>query len=253
MADRTALASASTSTAVRRLPQRLQHRSARLLAAERPARPAGHDRDPLRRGALRDVGRVALAGIRACGSTTAPAAAGGSTWRRACAAFRFGEATRAARPAIPEWDQRQTLGLSLYVPLYTGCSWSPDAYTTRSVMSGGLICQFDFLGKDFSMPQAQAAIAEARACRKFWYGDFYPLREGVAGFRRLDGDAVPPRRTECRSRDGLPPRPKRLRLDASRPARRSNRRGDTASSSSTNRGKSRRERYPDANWPTGSS
>jgi alpha-galactosidase len=79
------------------------------------------------------------------------------------------------RPGHPEWDQRQTLGLALYVPLYTGCSWTPDAYTTRSVMSGGLICQFDFLGKDFSLPEAQAAIAEARACRKFWYGDFYPL------------------------------------------------------------------------------
>ena len=68
---------------------------------QRSARPTRHDRNPLRRGPLRHVGRVARPASRACGSTTAPAADDASTWKRACVPCPCGAATPVVRPAIP--------------------------------------------------------------------------------------------------------------------------------------------------------
>jgi alpha-galactosidase len=78
-------------------------------------------------------------------------------------------------PGHAEWDQSQTLGLSLYIPLHGTFPWSPDSYVMRSGTTAGTCCQFGFLDKDFSMAQAKAALAEARENQKYWYGDFYPL------------------------------------------------------------------------------
>jgi alpha-galactosidase len=78
-------------------------------------------------------------------------------------------------PNRADWDQVQTLGLSLYVPLFTACSWTPDAYVVRSGATAGAVCQFDYLAADFPIERARAALAEVRANQKFWYGDFYPL------------------------------------------------------------------------------
>jgi alpha-galactosidase len=80
-------------------------------------------------------------------------------------------------PGHPIWDQTQSQGLSLYIPLFTGCCWTPDAYDMRSIATGGLICQFDYLNKDFPLEQAKAAMAETKENRKYWYGDFYPLTQ----------------------------------------------------------------------------
>lgn len=78
-------------------------------------------------------------------------------------------------PGHAEWNQIQTYGLSQFVPLATACVWTPRAYDVRSAATGGLICQFDFLGRDFPLKEARAALAEAKENRKFFYGDFYPL------------------------------------------------------------------------------
>jgi alpha-galactosidase len=78
-------------------------------------------------------------------------------------------------PGHPEWNQAQSLGLSLYVPLQTACGWIPDPYDFRSAATGGAICQFDYLNPSFPMDLAKASIAEARENAKYWYGDFYPL------------------------------------------------------------------------------
>ncbi len=75
----------------------------------------------------------------------------------------------------PEWDQRQSQGLSLYIPLFTACDWATDAYTTRSTAAGGMICQFDYLNEQFSVEQAKRALAEVKENQQFWYGDYYPL------------------------------------------------------------------------------
>jgi alpha-galactosidase len=74
-----------------------------------------------------------------------------------------------------EWDQSQTQGLSLYIPLSGTFPWSPDAYVMRSGATAGTCCQFGFLDKGFSTEQAKAALAEAKENQKYWYGDFYPL------------------------------------------------------------------------------
>ena len=74
-----------------------------------------------------------------------------------------------------DWDQVQTLGLSLYIPLFTACSWTPDAYVMRSGATAGAICQFDYLAAGFPLEKARAAVKEVRENQKYWYGDFYPL------------------------------------------------------------------------------
>ena len=52
-------------------------------------------------------------------------------------------------PGHPDWDQTQTQGLSLYIPLFTACGWTPDAYDLRSSATGGAILQFDYLAEGF--------------------------------------------------------------------------------------------------------
>jgi alpha-galactosidase len=78
-------------------------------------------------------------------------------------------------PGHPDWNQSQSHGLSLYVPLHTACGWSPDAYEFRSAATGGAICDWDYLNPDFPMALGRVAIAEAKENQRFWYGDFYPL------------------------------------------------------------------------------
>jgi alpha-galactosidase len=78
-------------------------------------------------------------------------------------------------PGHPDWNQVQTFGLSQYIPFHTACVWSPGSYDVRSAATAGLICQFDYLGRDFDWPMAKTSVAEAKANRRFWYGDFYPL------------------------------------------------------------------------------
>jgi len=84
-------------------------------------------------------------------------------------------------PGHPEWNQTQTRGLSLYIPLFTACGWTPEAYDLRSSATAGAIVQFDFLGKDFPMDRAKAALDEVKENQKYWYGDFYPLTPATLG------------------------------------------------------------------------
>ena len=52
-------------------------------------------------------------------------------------------------PGHPEWNQVQTCGLGLYVPLHTACGWVPTAYDFRSSATAGAISQWDFLNPEF--------------------------------------------------------------------------------------------------------
>ena len=74
-----------------------------------------------------------------------------------------------------EWNQTQTLGISMYVPLHASGVQSPDSYTFRSVATAGAICEFGYMDAGFSMESAKAAISEAKENRKYWHGDIYPL------------------------------------------------------------------------------
>ena len=104
--------------------------------------------------------------------------------------------------------QTQAFGLSLYVPLFSGCTWRPDAYQTRSAAAAGVICQFDLANETFSLEAARAALAEAKQNQKYWYGDFYPLSDCLVGSKALvawqlhrsdlnEGIVVAFRRSEC--------------------------------------------------------
>ncbi len=84
-------------------------------------------------------------------------------------------------PGHADWNQSQSYGLNLYVPLFAGCAWTPNAYDTRSAATAGLICQFAFLDSGFSAETARAALAEVKENQKFWYGDFYPLTPCALG------------------------------------------------------------------------
>ena len=78
-------------------------------------------------------------------------------------------------PNHPEWNQAQTMALCQYVPLNTATPWFPKPYEVRSASTGGLLCEFGYLEKDFALDEAKRLIAEARDNQKFWYGDLYPL------------------------------------------------------------------------------
>jgi alpha-galactosidase len=78
-------------------------------------------------------------------------------------------------PGHPDWNQAQSWGLSLYLPLHTACGWTPQPYDFRSSATAGAICQWDYLNPDFPVEQARNAMAEARENAPYWYGDFYPL------------------------------------------------------------------------------
>ena len=112
---------------------------------------------------------------RRCIWTTAPRAGGGSTWKCSCGASCRPAATVPAPPGRSEWDQCQTYGLNLYLPLHATIGWDVGAYECRSSATGGFCGEWDILNKSFPMDAARASIAEIKANRKYWYGDFYPL------------------------------------------------------------------------------
>jgi alpha-galactosidase len=114
----------------------------------------------------------------------------------------------AGRPGRADWDQTQTQGLSLFIPVFASFAWSPDAYVMRSAATAGVTCQFGYLDKDFPMQDAKAALLEAGENRKYWYGDFYPLLPATMAsdqwaayqFHRADlnaGIVLAFRRNEC--------------------------------------------------------
>jgi alpha-galactosidase len=83
-----------------------------------------------------------------------------------------------------EWDQCQTYGLSLYLPLHATIGWDVGTYECRSSATSGFCGEWDILTKSSPLlDQARASIAEIKANRKYWYGDFYPLTPCT-----LDGD-----------------------------------------------------------------
>lgn len=84
-------------------------------------------------------------------------------------------------PGHADWNQTQTGGLALYVPLFAACAWTPSAYDVRSAATAGLICQFAFLDDHFPLETARSALAEVKENQKYWYGDFYPLSPCVPG------------------------------------------------------------------------
>jgi alpha-galactosidase len=76
---------------------------------------------------------------------------------------------------LAAWDQVQTAGLSLYVPLHASLVWDCEPYPWRSVATTGTSMCMDARAKEFSPDKAKRAIAETKSLRPLWLGDYYPL------------------------------------------------------------------------------
>ncbi|HRR95374.1 MAG TPA: alpha-galactosidase [Candidatus Ratteibacteria bacterium] len=78
-------------------------------------------------------------------------------------------------PGHPEWNQTQSQGLSLYIPLFTGAIDSPCPYEFRSSQTSGVVCEWPYLDKDFPWELAKKMIKEVKENKKYWLGNFYSL------------------------------------------------------------------------------
>ncbi len=78
-------------------------------------------------------------------------------------------------PDRSDWDQSQTCGLSLYLPLHATIGWEVGAYGCRSSATAGFCAEWDILGGNFPLEKARACISEMKENRKYWTGDFHPL------------------------------------------------------------------------------
>ena len=81
----------------------------------------------------------------------------------------------ACAPGRADWDQAQTYGLSLFLPIHSTIGWDFETYDCRSTATAGFLGEWDILDPNFPVTKARAHIAEIKANRKYWYGDFYPL------------------------------------------------------------------------------
>ncbi len=76
---------------------------------------------------------------------------------------------------MPVQDQAQAAGLSLYVPLHASLCWSVEPYCFRSIATTGTSFCTD-LAK-LPADEARHAIAEMKALRPCYLGNYYPLLE----------------------------------------------------------------------------
>jgi alpha-galactosidase len=81
----------------------------------------------------------------------------------------------ACAPGRGDWDQAQTHGLNLFLPVHATICWGLSAYDCRSSAAAGFLGEWDILDPQFPVEQARAAIAEIRENQKYWLGDYYPL------------------------------------------------------------------------------
>jgi len=76
----------------------------------------------------------------------------------------------------PNGYQCHTYGLHLFLPCSGTGNNNPQKYYFRSSMSGAVVMGWELNGS-FNLNQAHEAIAEFKALRPYFYGDFYPLTE----------------------------------------------------------------------------
>ena len=81
---------------------------------------------------------------------------------------------------MAECNQVQNAGLSLYVPLHSGGVWSFDPYNFRSAATAGVSVCADLSIDPAGQEAARKMIAEAKALRPCYLGDYYPLLDITA-------------------------------------------------------------------------
>ena len=85
--------------------------------------------------------------------------------------------TELAGPGLPYPvpEQSQTAELSLWVPLHATLLHSMDIYSFRSTATTGVAIGLDLQSPYIPGDVLQKGIAEVKALRPFWLGDYYPL------------------------------------------------------------------------------
>jgi alpha-galactosidase len=83
--------------------------------------------------------------------------------------------TTCAPPVSSAWDQCQTAGLSLYMPLHSAGAWSYDPYAFRSVATTAVVLPGNIWQGDYAFDAAKRATEEVKDLRPLWLGDYYPL------------------------------------------------------------------------------
>ena len=81
----------------------------------------------------------------------------------------------ACAPGRADWEQNQTYGLSMYLPVHATIGWDLDTYSFRSIATAGYLGEWDLLDPKFPRAQARAGISEIKENQPYWYGDYYPL------------------------------------------------------------------------------
>jgi alpha-galactosidase len=85
----------------------------------------------------------------------------------------------------PNGYQCHTYGLQLYLPCSGTGNNNPRKYEFRSSMNGAVVLGWEYQGTynnaSFNPALAREDIAEFRALRPYFYGDFYPLTEYSTG------------------------------------------------------------------------
>jgi alpha-galactosidase len=74
-------------------------------------------------------------------------------------------------------EQVMLNGLALYVPYRAGVLWDMRPYIFRSAMASGFVYLGCLEGDDLFRKQSHEAIAELKALRPLFLGDYYPLLE----------------------------------------------------------------------------
>jgi alpha-galactosidase len=85
--------------------------------------------------------------------------------------------TELAGPGLPHPvpEQAQTAQLSLWIPLHASLLHSMDTYSLRSTATTGVAIGLDLQSPYIPVGLMKKGIAEIKAIRPFWLGDYYPL------------------------------------------------------------------------------
>jgi len=85
--------------------------------------------------------------------------------------------TACLEQSYPVYDQAQTAGLSLYLPLHTSGAWKWQSYEARSAATAGSGVVIDPRGDGIprDVERARRIVDEIKALRPLYLGDYYPL------------------------------------------------------------------------------
>jgi alpha-galactosidase len=75
----------------------------------------------------------------------------------------------------PNGPQCHTYGINFYLPSTATFTDDPSPYKIRSVMTNGIMLDWDPFKPDFNVEKAQRIVEEFKEVRDLYWGDYYPL------------------------------------------------------------------------------